>query len=168
MVSSVLALTEPLRVELSQPGHDPKLLELLAPYVWPAVVVLCVLLLLGPIRLLLKQIATRATEVSIGSWATFKLPGLQEAPTDLGTQSIRDLDGTVWQESSSNLLAQFQASQTPEYALVDLGGGGEWISSRLFIFAVMLQRMKACAALSSFRARRPRTAGSSAAHHRIT
>lgn len=31
MVSSVLALTEPLRVELSQPSHDPKLLELLAP-----------------------------------------------------------------------------------------------------------------------------------------
>jgi hypothetical protein len=142
MVSSVLALTEPLRVELTQPSHDPKMLELLAPYIWPAVVVLCLLLLLRPIRFLLHQIATRATEVSIGSWATFKLPGLQEAPTDVGTQSIRDLDGTVWQESGSNLLAQFQASRTPEYALVDLGAGGEWISSRLFIFAVMLQRMK--------------------------
>jgi hypothetical protein len=138
----ILLLSDPTRIELIQPQHELSLLESLAPYAWPLVVLVCLLLLRDPIRAMLAQIATRATEVSLGSWATIKLPGLQEAPTDQGMLNIKDLAGAVWQESGSNLLAQFQATRTPEYALVDLGAGNEWISSRLFIFAVMLQRMK--------------------------
>jgi hypothetical protein len=138
----ILLLSDPIRIEPIQPQHEHPLLESLAPYAWPLVVLLCLLLLRGPIRALPAQIATRATEVSLGSWASIKLPGLQEAPTDQGMLNIKDLVGTVWQESGSNILAQFRATTTPEYALVDLGEGNEWISSRLFIFAVMLQRMK--------------------------
>lgn len=135
-------LADPIRVEVSQPQHVLSVAEVVAQYCWPFVVLVALLLLHRPVRLLMENIAKNATEVSLGSWATFKLPGLKQAPEDQVILNFKDLEGSVWQESGSNLLAQFQNTRTPEYALLDLGEGGEWISSRLFIFAVMLQRMK--------------------------
>jgi hypothetical protein len=135
-------LADPIRVEVSQPQHVLSVAEVVAQYCWPVVVLIALLLLHRPVRMLMENIATNATEVSLGSWATFKLPGLKQAPEDQVILNFKDLQGSVWQESGSNLLAQFQNTRTPEYALLDLGEGGEWISSRLFIFAVMLQRMK--------------------------
>jgi hypothetical protein len=135
-------LADPIRVEVSQPQHALSVAEVVAQYCWPVVALIALLILQRPIRTFIENIATRATEVSLGSWATFKLPGLKQAPEDQVILNFKDLQGSVWQESGSNLLAQFQNTRTPEYALLDLGEGGEWISSRLFIFAVMLQRMK--------------------------
>ena len=141
MLCSLLLTAAPIRVEIAQPAHEASVLEKLAPFAWPAIVLICLIVLRKPIIALLKDIGSRATELSIGSWATIKLPDLQEAAFPALT--IKDLVGTFWTESGSNLNAQFQSTNTPEYALVDLGNGDEWISSRLFIFAVMLQRMKA-------------------------
>ena len=135
-------LADPIQIEVTQAQHAQSAAEALAPFAWPVVLLLALVVFHTPIRSLLARIASQATELSIGSWATIKMPGLEQAPDDPATLGLKDLTGTVWQESGSNLLGQFQAARKPEYALVDLREGGEWISSRLFIFAVMLQRMK--------------------------
>jgi hypothetical protein len=137
-----LLLAEPIQIEVTQAQHAQSAAEALAPFAWPVVLLVLLVVFHSPIRSFLERVASRATELSIGSWATIKMPGLEQAPDDPAILVLKDLTGTVWQESGSNLLGQFQAARTPEYALVDLREGGEWISSRLFIFAVMLQRMK--------------------------
>ena len=94
-----------------------------------------------PIGKFLETISSRATEIGIG-WASIKLPEVKEA-SPAPVNVIRKLKSDLWQESSSQWFPEFSSSTaSSEYALLNLGDGQEWISSRLFIFAVMLQRMK--------------------------
>lgn len=67
---SILFLSDPLHVEISQQTHELSYLEKLAPFAWPLVVMVSVLLLLRPLKVLLQKIAERATELGFGSWAT--------------------------------------------------------------------------------------------------
>jgi hypothetical protein len=139
----VFLLAEPIHVEVSQPQHEQSLIEGFSAYAWPLVVLAALLLLHRPIRTLLEKIAERATELSIGSWVAFKLPLLEQGVDDKAVLPLKDVAGAVWQESGTNLLEHLlQGTRLPEYALVDVGDGKEWISSRLFIFSVILQRMK--------------------------
>lgn len=142
MLAALLLLVEPIRVEITQPTHDTGVFEKLAAFAWPIVALVALLVLRRPIAKLLDTMGSRGGELSLGSWAAIKLPGLQETSAAQDLLSIKDVAGSMWQESGSNLIAHFTSPQTPEYAVVDLGNGDEWISSRLFIFSVMLQRMK--------------------------
>lgn len=141
-MSLLVFVPEQLQVELSQAPHDPSRLEKIALFAWPIVVLIAILILRRPLTLFLENIGKHATEISIGSWATIKLPHLQEAPNDNSIPTIKDVAGTGFMESNTQLLAEFYSSTSSEYVYLDLGSGFEWISSRLFIFSVMLQRMK--------------------------
>jgi hypothetical protein len=42
----------------------------------------------------------------------------------------------------SSLFQQFKGNEPLDYALFDIGDGKKWLTSRLFIFAIMLERMR--------------------------
>jgi hypothetical protein len=91
----------------------------------------------------LTVVGQRATEINIGSWASLKLPVLSETPLDQDVVDFQKLDGAALSGSQkSELFRQFRSAGKNEYTVINLGEGAEWISSRLFIFAIMLQRMK--------------------------
>ncbi|HEX3472429.1 MAG TPA: hypothetical protein VHT28_14710 [Silvibacterium sp.] len=50
------------------------------------------------------------------------------------------------------LLDQIRNDYGSDYAVVDLGTGQQWLTSRLFIFAILLRRMRDHGALDSWQA----------------
>jgi hypothetical protein len=98
-------------------------------------------LFLRSIKTFLKNISKRVTEIGIGI-ASIKLPEVRQAEA-LQIGVIRELETDAWIESSSTWFQAFASSAAiSEYVLLNIGDGDQWITSRLFIFAVMLQRMK--------------------------
>ena len=138
-------LSEPLRVEMTHGKTPSDWAESLSHYAWPITVLAILLVYREAISKFLRVIGERATEISFGSWASFKLPVLTESPIDQDVAAFKQIEGTQLSESyiKTELFKQFRSADKKEYAIINLGKGREWISSRLFIFAVMLQRMKA-------------------------
>lgn len=145
MVPTIMVqLTEPIRVEIAQAKAPPGWVDSLSHYAWPVTILLILLVYRKALSSFLAVISKRASEISFGSWASFKLPVLTESPIDQDVAEFKLIEGTQLSESyKGELFKQFRSSEKNEYAVVNLGEGKEWISSRLFIFAVMLQRMKA-------------------------
>lgn len=134
-------MLEPIQVVISSSKETPSLLSTLSVYAWPLVTVLSLLIFRKPIKKFLKTVSSRATEIGIG-WASVKLPEAKQ-PSSLQVEAIRELQSDRWGESSFGWFQAFSSSSAnSEYAQLNLGNGDEWITSRLFIFAVMLQRMK--------------------------
>jgi hypothetical protein len=142
MIGLAALLVDPLKVEVFSPKSIPSMLEAIAAFAWPVVTLILLCLYRKPISAALITISNRATEIGIGSWASIKLPEVKEVyPGPVNV--IQELKSDMWMESSSQWFEGFSNSSTvSEYALLDLGDGKAWISSRLYIFAVMLQRMK--------------------------
>jgi hypothetical protein len=46
-----------------------------------------------------------------------------------------------------DLLNQIQGQGPSDYAVIDLGSGRSWLTTRLFVFAILLRRMRALRAL---------------------
>lgn len=123
--------------------NPPSWLESLSHFAWPVSIILILLLYRGALSKFFAVVSERASEITIGSWASFKLPTLTETPLDQDVSDFRRVEGSLLTESyKTELFKQFRASRKHEYAVINLGEGEEWISSRLYIFAVMLQRMK--------------------------
>lgn len=138
----LICLLDPVKIEVSQLKEPVSLISSLASFAWPLVTLIILYLYRIPLGQFFTKISDRATEIGIGSWASIKLPEVREAPTN-PISVIRELDTDRWQESSSQWFHEFSSSSAySEYALLDLGNGQQWITSRLYIFAVMLQRMK--------------------------
>jgi hypothetical protein len=137
----VACLWDPIHLELSTAKETPHLLGSLAAFAWPLITIVGLWIYRVPLGKFLETIGSRATEIGIG-WASIKLPDVKQAsPTPVNV--ARELQSDLWQESSSQWFREFSSSTaSSEYALLNVGDGREWISSRLFIFAVMLQRMK--------------------------
>lgn len=140
------ATQQPLKVEIMAPRDPPSRLDAFAAYAWPIVVLLALALFRKSIASFLETVSRRATEIGVG-WASIKLPEAMQAQT-LQTNVIRELQTDQWMESSSTWFQAFASSAAnSEYALLNLGDGDQWITSRLFIFAVMLHRMKSLKAI---------------------
>lgn len=65
-------------------------------------------------------------------------------PKWTGTDPLEDIRQTALynlRDSVSELIAQIQETSTKDYAIFDLGHGSQWLSSRLYLFTIILQRM---------------------------
>jgi hypothetical protein len=141
LIEVASCMLEPIQVAISSSKETPSLLSTLSAYAWPLVTILGLLIFRKPIKKFLKTVSSRATEIGIG-WASVKLPEAKQS-SSLQIDAIRELQSDQWGESSFGWFQEFSSSSAnSEYAQLDLGNGDQWITSRLFIFAVMLQRMK--------------------------
>jgi hypothetical protein len=142
-VTILLGLTEPIRVEFAEVKSPPGWLDSLSRFAWPVAMLVVVLIYRRALSSFLSVISQRASEISIGTWASFKLPTLSETPLDQDVIDFKNVQGGMLTESyKAELFKQFRSPRKDEFAVINLGAGSEWISSRLFIFSVMLQRMK--------------------------
>jgi hypothetical protein len=120
------------------------LLEFFRITVWPLVVVCGLLALRRPLSGFIEGLGQRATKLSI-----FNLEvELSRAPelkpwSGPSLDTFRQPDPAFWGgDSSGELFAQIQAAGPADYAIVDLGRGEAWLTSRLFIFTLMMERMR--------------------------
>src|SRR2546425_309319 len=114
--------------------------ELFKALAWPLVGALAVYLLRRPLLEVLSQFARRARKVSVAgvSVELATLPELHASWT-MGSVDPRQLTSSqVFDSASQTLFEELLRPRQADYALVDLGTGQRWLTSRLFIFAVIL------------------------------
>lgn len=138
---------EPIRIEISQrldaPPSWEKWVTLAAKIAWPVVAVLGLFLLRKPIARFLDMVGQRATKISIGSLG-IELPTMNQAQLgdDVLTFRAEDPFMVVSSSAKRSLFSMFEQPGKFEFVAINLGRGQSWLSSRLYIFAIMLQRMK--------------------------
>jgi len=135
------------RIDITQHGdpHDAwdKATGLIQNLAWPLTLAIALYAFRGSIRKIIEQMGSSGGEISFAGLG-IKLPVAERA--SLGDDVLLFQAGdpvTIANDSAkTTLLKMLREPGTHEYVVINLGTGNQWISSRLFIFALMLQRMK--------------------------
>ncbi len=122
--------------------------DLVSAIVWPAVIIGVVWFLRGPIRALADRISTSAQALSVGAHGlsielgttVAHVPG--EAETALAGVRRPDQAPSVVDSAALTMFAQLNLEAPAPYLTVDVGTGREWLTSRLYIFAILLRAMR--------------------------
>jgi hypothetical protein len=138
--------------------------EVVEALAWPAVVLLALYLFKQPLIDLVGELARRARKVSVFevSIELATLPQMQ-APWSVGNVDPRRLSSSqIFDSATQTIFQELLKPAQAEYAIVDLRSGDAWLTSRLFIFAVVLgevSRLRAFVFLESASGRRRRYVG---------
>lgn len=107
---------------------------------WPMVAIVIALLYWRPLGRFLESIGGRVTRVSLFQ-VQFDL-ALAARATSPTIDDIRKTSAAMMSDATSQLFRQVQDASPADYVLIDLGSGDEWLTSRLFVGALMLHRMR--------------------------
>jgi hypothetical protein len=115
-------------------------LDLVNALAWPLVVVLALILFRGPLIKLLGEIIRRTRKFSVYhisiELATVPMLSPSWSPPQI---DVRQLSSAHLIDSFTGTLFQELSKPAPaDCAIVDLGSGRKWLSSRLFLFALVL------------------------------
>lgn len=122
--------------------------DIISALAWPLLVALVVWFLREPLRALAKRISGSAERVAIGAQglsielgsAVDTVPG--EKATVLEGVRLPEPAHRVVDSAAMTMFAQLQTEAPAPHLVVDLGEGKEWLSSRLFVFAILLRAMR--------------------------
>lgn len=122
------------------------IIQLISDLVWPTVVVIAFVKFHKPLSLFLEELGRRATRISVFQFSV-ELPAASEFRPDW---KVGPFDSDLRHSTSADqlmsgvatLFEQFRDDKALDYAVIDLGIGKEWLTSRVFIFALMLERMR--------------------------
>lgn len=122
------------------------LVELVKALAWPLTVIAAVALFRQPLGQFVSNLGQRVKKFSIFEFA-LELSAVPEFTPSWSAPSLSDVrQPSPADQFSSNAMAlfdQIRSDRASDYAVIDLGTGQQWLTSRLFIFAVLLQRMRA-------------------------
>ena len=119
------------------------LVDLLTGLAWPAVAVFALYLLRTPLIELVAQIAHRAKKLSVYNVSVelATLPALTSS-WSAGPADVRQLPSSqIFDSASQTLFQELLVPRKADYAVVDLGTGERWLTSRLYIFALILGKV---------------------------
>jgi hypothetical protein len=112
---------------------------------WPVVVLVALIVLRRALPDFVRDLGRRVTKVSVFQ-VSIELATVSEFKATWQVPGLGDIRqptaAALFDQPVQELLKQFIDEKGFDYALVDLGGGGEWLSSRLFAFAEMLPRLR--------------------------
>jgi hypothetical protein len=113
---------------------------------YPIALVIIFLLFRKEIPAIAKGIAGRLTKIEVGG-ISLELAKAEPFDPDWvkeGTLDLRHKAASINVNDSTagNFLSQLKAGGSADYAIVNLGSGGDWLSSRLYIMAIIFERMK--------------------------
>jgi hypothetical protein len=106
---------------------------------WPAVVLIAVTLYRNSINLLFETLAKRSVKFSVSKFQ-FELGQLSRSPIEAA--QLKPLGGRAVNSSLSVEIAKsIRGVAEKDYLVVDIGSGKDWLTSRLFILAAILERI---------------------------
>jgi|SRR5882724_7289892 len=116
--------------------------ELVKALGWPVVALLIAAAFRGPISVFVSALGSRITKFSlfkvelelVPATAASSMPLLDDIRTATNSAAISD--------STRRMLEQVQSGTPADFAEVAIGDGEEWLTSRLYIAAVMMERMR--------------------------
>jgi hypothetical protein len=120
---------------------DPTI-ELVKALAWPIVALLIAAIFRRPISVFVSAIGSRITKLSLFKVELELVPATAATSTPL-LDDIRTATSSVELSDSSRTMQEQLQSVTPaDFAIIALGAGQEWLTSRLYIAAVMMERMR--------------------------
>jgi hypothetical protein len=137
--------TSRVEVVLQPPpsAHSNAWIERAPLFAWPVAAVLIVLVLRRAIADALKGFGARATKLSVGVVAVELAAASARSWGGAPLDEIRDTAVTApVGDSSVALVASLGDDSQADYAVVDVGGGSEWLTSRLYMVASLVARMR--------------------------
>jgi hypothetical protein len=114
----------------------------------PLAILIAVVILRRPIGEFFASVGGRISKLSVG-WVSVELSTAEELrpswTVDMNGRSfdVRQLSpADVFDSYADSLLRQLAEPGVLDYAVVDLGTGESWLTTRLFLFAELLHRMR--------------------------
>ena len=133
------AASAPIAVTYSGVGA---LVELSKSLAWPLVALIVAVWFREPIGDFIGDIGGRISKLSVFS-LQFELAAAKSSTTTPLLDDIRAATSSAQvSDSSRMMLEQAQSTEPADFSLIALGQGDEWLTSRLFIAAVMMERMR--------------------------
>jgi hypothetical protein len=123
-------------------GKD--IVALIQALVWPIVALVALVYFREPLRKLAAELPRRASKITVFDFSIelAKVPQMS-ANWSAGNVDVRRLTpANMFDSNTSDLIKQISGSGTAEYAVIELGKGQEWLTSRLFLIADLLDRMR--------------------------
>ena len=119
-----------------------QVVDLVSALAWPAVVLILLVAYRRTLPDLLAGVLGRTTRLSVFQVGIELAP----APESYARGFVADVvesGRAIYQESGiSGVLQEIAKEGRSDYALIELGSGNRWLTSRLFLFAVVLERMR--------------------------
>jgi hypothetical protein len=124
------------------PAGCSPIVELARALAWPLVAGAIVLFLREPLRAFVAALGTRVTKLSIFKVELELVPAATAADGPLLDDLRTATTSATIGDSSRAMLEQVQSQTPADFTEINLGTGKEWLSSRLYIAVVMLERMR--------------------------
>jgi hypothetical protein len=117
-------------------------IELVRSLAWPVVLLAILVLFRDPLSRMLKQLGGRVSRISVWN-ISVELAVATPLPSPLTSRfsEVRaSVPALIDSDARQDLLDLLAARPDADYVVVDLGTGDQWMTSRLFIFALLLDR----------------------------
>lgn len=142
-VANVMAAAHPN----TAPVSTSPLLGLVSALAWPIVALAIGMAFRKPFSAFMAAVGGRITKLSVFKIELELVPAVTATATPLLESIKAATSGAEIADSSQMMLDQIELRTPADFATIQLGGGDEWLTSRLFIAAMMLERMRSVRAL---------------------
>jgi len=119
--------------------------DLIRVSVWPVTIALALIMFRSQLLQFLGSVGQRVKKLSVFEFAV-ELSAVPEFTPKWSAPFLSDVrqlsPASEFSSQATALLDQIRNDAASDYAVIDLGGGQQWLTSRLFIFAVLLGRMR--------------------------
>jgi hypothetical protein len=123
-------------------AEGPVAIQVVTALAWPVVVVIALFALRPALNGFLQGLGSRVTKLSVFK-VELELAAATRAEPSPTLEDIRTAPQAAPIADSSRALFQHVQDATPaDYAVIALGTGDEWLTSRLYIAATLLERMR--------------------------
>jgi hypothetical protein len=116
-------------------------IELVKALAWPLIALFIAIAYRRPLTLFIGALGSRVTKLSL-----FKVELELKPAAATSTPLLDDIrtatSSAAVSDSSRAMLEQAQSTAPADFAIIALGEGTEWLTSRLFVAAVMMERMR--------------------------
>jgi hypothetical protein len=117
-------------------------IEIVKALAWPVFALLIAGAFRRPLALFVGALGSRVTKLSLFKVELELVPAAAAAAMPLLDDIRTATSSAALNDSSSMMLEQVQSGTAADFAVIDLGDGEEWLTSRLYIAAVMMERMR--------------------------
>jgi hypothetical protein len=118
------------------------MVEVVRALAWPLALLLVVLALREPLSAFLRGIGGRISKLKVFS-LELELFSASNATSTLLLDDLRNVASAAeLSDPLRKMIKQVQAGTPADYAIIDLGAGEDWLTSRLYVAATMMERMR--------------------------
>jgi hypothetical protein len=112
---------------------------------YPAIILIAILVFRIPLVEFLSRAGAKVKKISVGVFS-IELAEARQMETKWTTPNLADVrkptPSDEFSSSAGDLMTQIRNGDPADYAIINLGDGNKWLSSRIYIFSIILERMR--------------------------